>query len=707
MHRDIKSSNLLLDSNFHLKLADFGLARSIEKPLLDQVQDRKASLASGPEWTNKVITLWYRPPEILLGAVQYGAAVDVWSAGCILAELILGKPLFVAKTDLDMLNIILEILGPPLSAETYDFFESGMKKDTSKVPLSLSRTQRPPARLREKYGEKIPPAALSLLEKMLAWDPRQRVTAENALGHRYFWTEPVAPDDPAELDEKLKLGPNGHFHEFQTKKKRKEAKAKADEAKEKAKVKGKSEAEAEAVHKKVYQKLMKKVWEEGVGVSERSENASSKPDDLDGSQRSGKEARRYGAGDSTEQARTGESRASHGDDPQRQRSHESHARYDSETGKKRRREDREDRHHRRTNQMFAGGGEQPYAHNNVRDFHQEPDPRSQESSDAPLGEPQPRPHENPPVAQRNDNYMSSYERYYGQDDTGYSGGRGKGRSRHNEKFQRGDRGPYEDRGRPVDQPSLHNRGMQRDAPPYEERRFGGNPFPRGGRGARGGRRGRGGRGGWARPLDSWGPVEGRGRGKHFREGPFGTGSTRERPSIGSDHANRNRGTEKAPETSGPPDEQRRAFHYRSRETGHEGEGSRYRRDMGTGTEQEYGSSRRDIPAEDRNTFGPTSTEGSRNSRPDEYMVPDDAHGSDRRHKSYEKHRQKSKHHHRERSQGRDRDPDRDDIGRGDSGSGRGSRDRGSPGSKDRGHHRDDRRDGRGHYQERPHHHRHR
>jgi serine/threonine protein kinase len=100
VHRDIKSSNILLDNHFRLKLADFGLARNLEPPLLDQMHDR----VSLHEFTNKVITLWYRPPEILLGATRYGFAVDVFSAGCILAELILGKPLFTGKTEMDQVT---------------------------------------------------------------------------------------------------------------------------------------------------------------------------------------------------------------------------------------------------------------------------------------------------------------------------------------------------------------------------------------------------------------------------------------------------------------------------------------------------------------------------------------------------------------------------------------------------------------------------
>lgn len=86
LHRDIKGSNLLLDHNGILKIADFGLASFF---------DPKDSVPM----TSRVVTLWYRPPELLLGASHYGAAVDLWSTGCILGELFSGKPVLPGKTE--------------------------------------------------------------------------------------------------------------------------------------------------------------------------------------------------------------------------------------------------------------------------------------------------------------------------------------------------------------------------------------------------------------------------------------------------------------------------------------------------------------------------------------------------------------------------------------------------------------------------------
>ena len=105
VHRDIKSSNLLITNHHVVKLADFGLARSLR----DQGGDKHEQ----GEFTNRVITLWYRPPELLLGTKQYGCPVDMWSAGCILAELLRGRPLMPGKTEASQIALIFDVLGSP------------------------------------------------------------------------------------------------------------------------------------------------------------------------------------------------------------------------------------------------------------------------------------------------------------------------------------------------------------------------------------------------------------------------------------------------------------------------------------------------------------------------------------------------------------------------------------------------------------------
>lgn len=99
IHRDLKPQNLLIDSNGNLKIADFGLARSFTVPL--------------PSLTHEVVTLWYRPPEIIMGQKIYTPSIDIWSIGCIFAEMITRKPLFPADSEIEMLFKIFNLLGTP------------------------------------------------------------------------------------------------------------------------------------------------------------------------------------------------------------------------------------------------------------------------------------------------------------------------------------------------------------------------------------------------------------------------------------------------------------------------------------------------------------------------------------------------------------------------------------------------------------------
>eukprot|EP00536_Pseudo-nitzschia_multiseries_P009230 jgi/Psemu1/147823/gw1.253.37.1 len=224
VHRDIKSSNILIDRHFRLKLADFGLARSIEPPLLDKLHEY--------EFTNKVITLWYRPPELLLGATRYGPAVDIWSAGCILAELVLGRPLFTGKTEMDQLKLIFDVVGTPNQKSWPGVYDLKLLR-TGDVSIEGDSNRKRP-KLKERYQTKMnhtAPGAINLVEKLLELDPSKRLTAPRALGHRYFLSEPRAPDRPETLGE-MNLAKDGSFHEFQTKKKRKEAKVEAEEVRQ-------------------------------------------------------------------------------------------------------------------------------------------------------------------------------------------------------------------------------------------------------------------------------------------------------------------------------------------------------------------------------------------------------------------------------------------------------------------------------------------
>lgn len=172
LHRDIKGSNLLVDNNGILRIGDFGLATLFHS-------DQKQPL------TSCVVTLWYRPPELLLGATEYGVAVDLWSAGCILAELLAGKPVMPGRTEVEQLHKIFKLCGSP--SEEY-WRKSKLQHSTIFKPQNQY-----PRRVSETFRD-FPSSALALLDSLLAIEPADRGTAASALQSEFFTSKPLACD---------------------------------------------------------------------------------------------------------------------------------------------------------------------------------------------------------------------------------------------------------------------------------------------------------------------------------------------------------------------------------------------------------------------------------------------------------------------------------------------------------------------------------
>lgn len=163
LHRDLKPQNLLIDQNGSIKLADFGLARAFGIPLRT--------------YTHEVVTLWYRAPEILLGARFYSTPVDVWSIGCIFAEMLMLKALFPGDSEIDQLFRIFRTIGTP-DESTWP----GVTKLTDYKP-TFPRWE-PQSLVKIVSG--LDSDGEDLVLKLLTADPEARIPAKKALSHRYF-----------------------------------------------------------------------------------------------------------------------------------------------------------------------------------------------------------------------------------------------------------------------------------------------------------------------------------------------------------------------------------------------------------------------------------------------------------------------------------------------------------------------------------------
>lgn len=174
VHRDLKTSNLLINNRGMLKVADFGLARKFSDPL-------------GP-MTQMVVTLWYRAPELLMGETQYDKAIDMWSIGCIFAELVRHEPIFPGNSELDQINKLFSMLGTPNDTIWPGFSELPHVK-------RMRFSQYPASKLNVGYRNLMTEAGFDLLSRLLTFDPKQRISAEAALKHQYFQESP-APKHP-------------------------------------------------------------------------------------------------------------------------------------------------------------------------------------------------------------------------------------------------------------------------------------------------------------------------------------------------------------------------------------------------------------------------------------------------------------------------------------------------------------------------------
>uniref|UniRef100_A0A8C8AA50 Mitogen-activated protein kinase 15 n=1 Tax=Otus sunia TaxID=257818 RepID=A0A8C8AA50_9STRI len=170
IHRDQKPSNILLDADCFVKLCDFGLARSLCQMNEDQ---------GNPPLTEYVATRWYRAPEILLSSQSYTKGVDMWSIGCILGELLLGKPLFPGTSTMNQMEQILRVIPAP-SPEDILAVQSDYR---ASVINHMSSRQR--VTFEEILPSSTPLPALDLLKKLLVFNPNKRLTAEEALQHPY------------------------------------------------------------------------------------------------------------------------------------------------------------------------------------------------------------------------------------------------------------------------------------------------------------------------------------------------------------------------------------------------------------------------------------------------------------------------------------------------------------------------------------------
>ncbi|KAL8970483.1 MAG: hypothetical protein Q9183_001503 [Haloplaca sp. 2 TL-2023] len=172
LHRDLKTSNILMNNQGQIKIADFGMARYYGDP--------------PPKLTQLVVTLWYRGPELLLGADKYGAEVDMWSVGCVFGELLLKAPLLQGKNEVDQLSKIFELCGVP-TEESWPSFKRLPNARSLRLPSNNAKSTG--AVIRAKFPF-LTLAGTQLLTSLLSLNPKGRPSASEVLAHAYFKEDP-------------------------------------------------------------------------------------------------------------------------------------------------------------------------------------------------------------------------------------------------------------------------------------------------------------------------------------------------------------------------------------------------------------------------------------------------------------------------------------------------------------------------------------
>jgi len=167
LHRDLKPQNLLINKRGDLKLADFGLARAFGIPVRT--------------FSHEVVTLWYRAPDVLMGSTKYSTPIDMWSAGCIFAEMATGRPLFPGPNAKEQIETVFKVMGTPDPTvwpsvrELPEYREDWRVYPTRRASEVLSGAEATLGR-----------EGLELLDELLQYDPSKRISAEAALRHSYF-----------------------------------------------------------------------------------------------------------------------------------------------------------------------------------------------------------------------------------------------------------------------------------------------------------------------------------------------------------------------------------------------------------------------------------------------------------------------------------------------------------------------------------------